>query len=64
MYKLLDLYCCGGGASFGYEKAGFEVTGIDNSPQPKYRGKFIQADAIEYLKAKYQNYEINLLFRK
>lgn len=26
--KLLDLYCCGGGAGRGYELAGFDVTGL------------------------------------
>lgn len=47
--KLLDLYCCQGGAGFGFEQAGFNVTGVDLYPQPKHKGKFIQADAIEYL---------------
>lgn len=47
--KLLDLYCCGGGAGRGYELAGFDVTGVDNVPQPKHRGKFTLADAIEYV---------------
>lgn len=46
--RLLDLYCCGGGAGFGYEQAGFEVTGVDLYPQPKHRGEFVQSDAIEY----------------
>jgi len=55
--KLLDLYCCGGGAGFGYEQAGFEVTGIDIEPQPKHRGKFIQADAIEYLKSNWHKFD-------
>lgn len=57
-FKLLDLYCCGGGAGYGYEQAGFDVTGIDIKPQPKHRGKFIQADAIEYLKNHWHEYDI------
>jgi len=56
--KLLDLYCCGGGAGHGYENAGYDVTGIDNEPQPKHRGKIIIADAIEYLKLHFQEYDI------
>lgn len=56
-FRLLDLYCCAGGASFGYEQAGLEVVGIDIDPQPKYRGQFIQSDAIEYLRANWQNFD-------
>lgn len=31
--RLLDLFCCGGGAGEGYRRAGFDVYGIDNDPK-------------------------------
>ncbi|MER8004805.1 SAM-dependent methyltransferase [Streptomyces sp. NPDC094149] len=52
--RLLDLYCCQGGATKGYQDAGYIVTGVDLAPQPRYvklNPDFHQGDAIEFLLA-------------
>lgn len=51
-HRILDLFCCEGGAAKGYADAGFEVVGVDLDPRfaKRYPYEFVNADAIEFVK--------------
>lgn len=49
--KLLDLFCCAGGASAGYVDAGFGVVGVDIVRHDNYPFDLAVGDAIDYLRA-------------
>lgn len=50
--RLLDLFCCEGGASMGYHAAGFEVVGVDlfeSFSQKRYPFESHKSDALEFV---------------
>jgi DNA (cytosine-5)-methyltransferase 1 len=49
--RLLDLFCCAGGAAKGYHDAGFDVIGVDVQDQPNYPYTFYRGDWSEFMDA-------------
>lgn len=45
--RLLDLFCCAGGAAKGYQESGFEVVGVDIKAQPNFPFEFMQGDVLK-----------------
>lgn len=47
--RLLDAFCCSGAASVGYDRAGFDVVGVDIELQENYPYDGYCGDAIEFI---------------
>ena len=56
--KLLDLFCGAGGASMGYARAGFEVTGMDIKHGKRYPFKYIRKDVMELRPEDLEEYDV------
>lgn len=48
--RLLDAFCCAGGASVGYARAGFDVEGVDDKPRGDYPFRQHPGDAVAFIR--------------
>ena len=56
--KLLDLFCGAGGASMGYARAGFEVTGMDLKHGKRYPFNYIRKNVMELRPEDLEEYDV------
>ena len=57
-WKVLDLFCGAGGASMGYARAGFEVTGIDLKHGKRYPFEYHRGDVMDLKPADLMGYDL------
>lgn len=62
--RILDLCCCAGGAGVGYNRAGFEVVGIDIANKLNYPFPFHQGNALSTLEYMLENTRDNEIWTK
>jgi len=57
--RLLDLFSCQGGAGVGYDRAGWDVVGVDLEARfaKRYPFEFHAADALEYVTAHWHEFD-------
>lgn len=58
MFKILDLFCGAGGASTGYHRAGFEVTGLDIKHGKRYPFHYVRKSIDEITLMELQEFDV------